>query len=373
MDPLYLISAGVLSLYIWQIIKYWCAWEHYPELKNDSETCDIKLSVLVAFRNEYNNLPNLLQGLKEQKYPSDHFEVILINDHSNDGSEQYAEEWCVQHENFRCIHSGMGDEGKKAALYLGTGASAYDYIVTTDADCVVTENWLAGFSRAFQVEKADFIVGVVIPAITEKDSISFQVAEYCSLAASGASSAAAGNALFCSGANMGFRKGLFYQFMDPMNGQFASGDDTFFLHRVKQNVSHRIVLLKSSLDYVKTVLPNTLPDFLRQRRRWVSKGRAYKDLSVINTSLLVILTNATLLASFLATLWGMNAWLFCLMMSCKTATDYLLLRSFMKYYKIYLPLGRFIIFEFIYPLYLAVVLVAAAGIGFQWKGRYYKS
>ena len=41
-------------------------------------------SIIVPYRNEYENLPKLLEGLRQIQYPADKMEVIFCDDHSND-------------------------------------------------------------------------------------------------------------------------------------------------------------------------------------------------------------------------------------------------------------------------------------------------
>src|SRR6476620_10975048 len=44
-----------------------------------------RFSIVVPFRNEAKNLPALLESLSNLKYPTTHFEVILVDDESTDG------------------------------------------------------------------------------------------------------------------------------------------------------------------------------------------------------------------------------------------------------------------------------------------------
>ena len=48
-----------------------------------------EISIIIPARNERTNLPNLLNSLAQLDYPEDKYEIILINDHSTDGSREY--------------------------------------------------------------------------------------------------------------------------------------------------------------------------------------------------------------------------------------------------------------------------------------------
>src|SRR5205814_8739579 len=43
-----------------------------------------RFSIVVPFRNEAKNLPALLESFSNLKYPTTHFEVILVDDESTD-------------------------------------------------------------------------------------------------------------------------------------------------------------------------------------------------------------------------------------------------------------------------------------------------
>ena len=46
-----------------------------------------RFSIIIPFRNEAENLPNLLKTIAELNYPSELFEIIFVNDASDDHSE----------------------------------------------------------------------------------------------------------------------------------------------------------------------------------------------------------------------------------------------------------------------------------------------
>src|SRR3972149_10318722 len=99
------ISLVILVLYVLKIQKFKYNWEHYSEFKPSGLDCKTGISVIIAFRNEISNLPALLSALKEQEYPPILYEVILVNDHSDDGSDILVQDFCTEHPNFRLLQN----------------------------------------------------------------------------------------------------------------------------------------------------------------------------------------------------------------------------------------------------------------------------
>ena len=58
-----------------------------------NEQSDLFLSVIVPFRNEEKRISYLLRSIKNQSLANFKFEIILVDDQSNDGSRKIIEEF----------------------------------------------------------------------------------------------------------------------------------------------------------------------------------------------------------------------------------------------------------------------------------------
>ena len=88
----------ITFLYVLQISKYRIGW-----IKIRSSNCSEytpKVSVVIAVRNEESEIMRLLTELRQQIYPTDKLEFILVNDHSTDGTLELLQQ-------FQCSISGM--------------------------------------------------------------------------------------------------------------------------------------------------------------------------------------------------------------------------------------------------------------------------
>jgi cellulose synthase/poly-beta-1,6-N-acetylglucosamine synthase-like glycosyltransferase len=368
MNTLAILSLLLLVLYVLKILFYKYKWSHYPKFEISGAATE-KISIVIAFRNEISNLDNLLFSLSSQNYPKENFEVILVDDHSEDGSEGLAREFCNEHLNIRLLHNDAAENGKKSAVMKGVRNATYDLIVTTDADCTLHENWLKAMAQAFRETNADLIVGLVDMISSGSFFGRFQEIEFLSLVASGAAATAAKHPIYCNGACLAYRKSVFLAFSDPMKLKIPSGDDTLFMHEIKRKSGNRIALVKAVHAIVTTRGTATLHDFFQQRKRWVSKAPYYRDFDILYTAVLVFLVNLSVLYALILLVTGLNVWLFPVMYTIKLLTDRGFLKSYLRFYSKDLPEGWFMLYEMVYPFYAVLIAVAGIFSGFSWKGR----
>ena len=120
---------------------------------------DQPISIIICAKNELDNLRNNLPIILSQDYSK--FEVIVVNDQSNDSSSFYLDDLSKNNTNLKIVEI---DEfvkhslGKKFALTLGIKTAKYEHILLTDADCVPKSNdWIKKMTSNFY--KADIVLG----------------------------------------------------------------------------------------------------------------------------------------------------------------------------------------------------------------------
>ena len=89
MFPLLLIFTGTYFLFTLFIISG--LFKHNILPISNSVTLPF-VSVVIAARNEENNLPPLINDLIKQEYPLGKFEIIIINDRSSDSTQKILNE-----------------------------------------------------------------------------------------------------------------------------------------------------------------------------------------------------------------------------------------------------------------------------------------
>lgn len=367
-----LFIAAILLCYSLKIIIYGLHWKKYPTHKNTHSLNDIAISVVIAFRNEEGKLGSLLQSLAGQNYPKELYEVILVNDGSEDGSVDIVRGFCKDHHHFRLIDNHIRQTGKKQALMEGIRNAGYEFILTTDADCTFNDQWLHTFASFIAGSHPDMVIGLVIPEEENGFLQRFRELEFASLIAAGAGAAAAGRPIYCNGACMAYKRDLLLNASHLMIPQTVSGDDTFLLHALKK-MHKRIVLLKSQKATVSTKQPETWKEFADQRKRWASKSPFYRDFDTVSTGIMIVLMNLAIIASAIVFFAGFNYWLFPLVYGIKLLADMFLLKSFYKFFKRTFPMVNFLLAELMYPFFLLFILYAGMFSEYEWKGRKYGS
>jgi cellulose synthase/poly-beta-1,6-N-acetylglucosamine synthase-like glycosyltransferase len=355
-----------------KIQKYKYYWEGYPEVRPTNGDITAGISVIIAFRNEASNLEALLSSLKKQVYPAALYEIILVNDHSDDGSDVLVGHFCQTNPSF-ILTSNEGEvTGKKSAIKTGLNIASHELIVTTDADCTMSKYWLATIARFYNEKNPDMIIGLVDIISGSRFFEKFQEVEFLSLIASGAGAAAGQKPIYCNAACFAFKKSLYKSMDDPFQEGITSGDDTLFMHAVKKNRKKSIMLLKSAEAIVVTHGLAKWSGYFNQRQRWISKSSHYRDPDTIYTALIVFLVNLCLIVSVTVFILGRNYWLFPVLYMAKTLTDFLFLRSFLRFYSKKLPVIRFMEYSMIYPFYAIFFAIAGLLFGYNWKGRRFR-
>ena len=155
-------------------------------------------SVIIPARNEEEQIGKCLQSVLNQHYPEAFFEVIVANDFSTDGTAACVRQLQGQYPNLRLLEIEELLRGqklnsyKKKAIELAINAAKGDWIVTTDADCLVTDQWLQNLSDFINERKPVFVAAPVKINNTGSFVSIFQSLDFMTLQGVTAASVSAG-------------------------------------------------------------------------------------------------------------------------------------------------------------------------------------
>jgi len=234
------------------------------------------VSVIVAAHNEQENLLELLPLLLDQEYPE--FEIILINDRSEDDTEFYASELERQYRHFRVVTVKKTPDylnPKKYALALGIRAARYEHVLLTDADCrPCSQDWIKKMQSGYK-NGTEVVLGYS-PYAQLKGFLNHLVRYETLLSGiQYLSHANMGKAYMGVGRNLSYTKGCFFK-----NKGFAShiktigGDDDLFVRDAANNSNISIVIDKEGQTV--SIPKKTFREWLIQKRRHMSVGGRYK-------------------------------------------------------------------------------------------------
>jgi len=366
---IFITSLFVSTIYFAVFMKIWSGWKKISDDSDIHSNDKVKITVVVAARNEEHTLPKLLKDLENQTYPNDLYDVILVDDHSENKISELPYIKNIP-KNF-IVHSLAKDDfGKKKALLLGAKISKAELLLFTDADCRLHPDWIRSHSIKFAVDKPGMTIGLVDYCPDHGLLKQFFRFDFISLIVTGAGTAYLGKHTLCNGANLAVKRDLYLNLADRLHPEIPSGDDVYLLHEIKKSSRDTISVLKSKQAIVKTQPPGNLSEFMNQRIRWASKGRFYSDIDIIILSSLVLLTNIVvallLVLCFVHPTW---VWIFLTLLFIKTVTDGLIIGSGLKYFEKSFKLWLLPVFEIIYPFYMLSAALGGILNAYKWKSR----
>lgn len=329
-------------------------------------------SVIIAARNEEENIDKTIQSLLTQQYPTDCYEIIIVDDHSTDNTLQKLQNIAIEHQQLIVFSSPAECCGKKQALQIGLEHAQGELLLFTDADCIFNEHWIESYVSFSQNNQGNLFFGNVIPNITEKSSFWEKcfALDFIGIVSVQNGLAQNKHPFCCNGANMCITK-KFYKYAYDTNSNYASGDDVFLLHKAKEIDEERIYYVTDLNATVETSVPNTLQSFIHQRCRWASKSTGYKDFESVFIAIIVYLLCFSIFTSLVLLLLGNETayHLFWILILYKTILDMCLFLQTTKEFKSKSYILLAIPLQCFYFIYITLIPILSTFKITNWKGR----
>jgi cellulose synthase/poly-beta-1,6-N-acetylglucosamine synthase-like glycosyltransferase len=374
---LYIIIV-LFFLYSLLIIYYWQAWRSIPEYIPSTSLVQIKISVIIPARNEENNIGQLLKSMQEQSYSKELFEVIVVDDHSTDATATVVRQFQTV-KLIQLTEDGINSY-KKKAIETGIAAATGEFIVTTDADCLPSPDWLKTIIAFREENDAVFIAAPV--TLTHNPSrlrgeggnsllSIFQQLDFMVLQGITGAAVYKKKLSMCNGANLAYTKKAF----NAVNGfsgidHIASGDDMLLMHKIEKQYPGKIHYLKSKEAIVSTQPMKTWKAFFNQRIRWASKAMHYGDKRIMPVLLLVYLFNLIFLVLTIAGFFCYDYWLYLGgLWIAKTIVELPFVYSVASFFNKSSLLKYFFFFQPFHIFYTIMSGLFGQFGKYEWKGR----
>lgn len=340
---MWIVFLVILLSYFLLILLFCRGWDVIYEGKFDGTQMP-SLSLVVCAHNEAEALPRLFQSIENQTYKD--FEIILVNDHSEDETLRECERWARQMPRAKVIDSA--GRGKKRALREALAHCSGEYVLQTDADCDLPPSWVEMVARRLSGEGCDVLV---CPVRMEGEGFfaKMQSFEFMSLVGSGAAAIGLRRPILCNGAALAYRKVFREEISAKIKDDIASGDDMFLLVEAKR-LKRRIEFLKAKAAIVCTEASPSVGAFVRQRMRWSSKSIYYNDIDIIVVALLVLAVSLLPLVALIAgrVHWAMAS------VVIKSLADIIFMRKIATFFCQKFSFGLVFVIELLYPIYVIV-------------------
>ncbi len=359
-------SGGTLAyvFLLWYYLRHWSPETTPSTIPDTAPFC----SIVIAARNEEACLATCLQSVLHQTYPRDRFEVIVVDDQSEDRTAQIA----GQFPEVLLKHTTPESHGKKQALSLGIEAARGEIVVITDADCTVTPGWLRAVVAAFD-EHTQMVTGPVLCLEVASAFGRFQALDLAGLACITAAGLQSGLHHLANGANMAFRRSAFNAVHGLSEGRpYASGDDLFLAQSIAAKYPQGLRYVWPADGIVHTRPCPTVQTFLRQRVRWASKNAGLPEKPIHYIWIMIwcifVLDLATVFRAFFAT--PGNIVIALLPITALLAAEYFFLRRVVRFYGMkQLQKGYVVSALMHYAYVVSMGFLVVLQRQYSWKGR----
>ncbi len=325
-------------------------------------------TIVVPFRNERENLPNLLHSISLLNYPKDLVEIILVDDDSDD-------EFRIQNLEFRIQivkNIRKSNSPKKDAIETAIQVAKNDWIITTDADCLVQKDWLTTFDQYIQENEVKMVASGVCYVPKNGFLSAFQNLDFLSLQGATIGSFGINQPFMCNGANFTYSKAFFKELNGFQgNEAIASGDDVFLLQKAVLSTPKKVGFILAKESIVATKPVDTWTELFQQRVRWASKSTGYSSVYGKLLALIVFGGNLVWIMSFLFWLFGLlDQNIFMLFVALKFLIDFILLFKTANFFES--KLQYVLASSLLYPFFSVSVAVYSLFGKYNWKGRNFR-
>lgn len=234
----------------------------------------VGVSIIIAARNESDNLYENLPSILNQDYPE--FEVIVVNNQSIDDSGWLLTAFQQQYKNLHIVELEKNKHirpGKKLPITLAIKGAKYDYFLLTDVDCKPKSNqWIKKMTSKF-VNKNEIVIGYA-PYVKNKGFLNkiirFDVAwvgiNYISMSLSQLP-------YMATGKNLAYSKKIF----NSVNGfkthyAVSSGDDDLFIQEAAKNSNYCVEIDPETFCYAPA--PSSWTSWMAEKaKNYATSGR----------------------------------------------------------------------------------------------------
>lgn len=335
-----------------------------------------KFSIIIPARNEASHIAGCVESIMANDYPDDLFEVIVVDDFSTDSTAAIVTHLKAKYGNLQLVRlahwlSSPINSYKKKAIETGIAQSNFEWIITTDADCLVPQDWLKLFDSYLADNHMKLVAAPVMFTHDGSAVQTFQCLDFLSLQGITAASVSAGFHSMCNGANLCYEKEAFHAVKGFAGvDNIASGDDMLLMYKIQQAYNSSTGYLFSPEAIVETAPMPDWKSFFNQRIRWASKAGSYKDKRIFYVLLLVYFTNFGILSLLPLGIADISALIWCVgLMIVKAIIEWPFMIRVARFYRMEKIMPLFPLYQ---PLHITYTVIAGwlGKFGsYQWKGR----
>jgi cellulose synthase/poly-beta-1,6-N-acetylglucosamine synthase-like glycosyltransferase len=393
-----ILSISLSFCYLYLQLFFVRNWKKIPidTLTNNSNA---NVAIIIPARNEAQNISGVIQSILKQNYPKHLLEIIIVDDYSDDNTATFAQQ-CLQNQEIKYKILSLKDyvkddivAYKKSAIEYAVQQTNQEIIITTDADCIMKEDWIASIVNHF-VQKNAVLVASPVVLMADKLNIfnRFEMLDFCGMQLITGACIRAKIFNMANGANLAYTRAAFLK----VNGyqdikKQASGDDMLLIYKMAKLDANKIFFLKNTNANTYSKTTDSILSFIQQRFRWTSKATTYQDKRISIMLGIVLFFCISIFLNFFAilgypiyyaifpnhSLLGLTNFLnvflfifvFCFQFFSKTIVDFYLLKTAVNFFNRKELLQKFLLSEVLHILYIVFIGIFGNFMPYNWKGR----
>jgi len=357
-----LLTIVVVSYFLQAVLITIGVRKSFPKLSIDKLQ---KASVIVAARNEEENILECLQSLNNLEYPDDKLDIIIVDDYSEDETNNIITDFIKDKPKFKLIkpEKDFGEtKGKARAIANGIEFAKGEIILTTDADCTVSPTWAKTLASYYTDN-----VAVVCGYTNQKWKNLFegiQDMDFIYLLTVAAGTINWKRPMSAMGNNMSYRKSAYEEIGGYGNIPFSVTEDFKILMAIKNLNKYKIIYPLDKGSLVTSKPCEDVKTLYRQKKRWAVGGLGSNLDGFFTISTAFIVTLFTLLFPFFYSTTALY------LVAFKFFTDLFMLRNVYNELGLKFSLKNFIFFELYITFYFVfIALNVMIDRKVLWKGR----
>ncbi|MFA4838422.1 MAG: glycosyltransferase [Candidatus Neomarinimicrobiota bacterium] len=241
------------------------------------------VSVVIAAKNEEKQMDRLLASLAEQDYPADRYEIIIVDNESEDRTLEVLNEAARTNPKLQVLSTrGIATDltHKKAAMNIGIEHAKGEIILTSDADGEVGPGWISAMAGCFD-DEVGMVAGFCGFQYDQRLFYRLQALDFLMLTTAEQATLNLGLAWGCAGDNLAFRKSIFQSVggYDDLRDRIG-GDDSLFMQIVRRKARSKIVFAVDPRTITTTRPVTSIAGFIRQRARWATDANYMVHLNI---------------------------------------------------------------------------------------------
>jgi cellulose synthase/poly-beta-1,6-N-acetylglucosamine synthase-like glycosyltransferase len=262
-------------LYLLLHIIFFIGFLRSNSLKKNNKTANIKVTVIVAARNEEKIISRCIASLKNLNYDKNLLEVILVNDKSTDSTRSVMLNETKDCSFIKVIDSDDTEtknlKGKANAIDSAIKIAKGSIILMTDADCTVPSDWVTE-TAGYYNENVNMVCGFTKINYTNSFFAKLQALDWIYLQSLAACSSGIGSILSCIGNNLSFTKNVYNEIGGYEKINFSVTEDLAIMRRINSDSKYNVIYPVNPGCAVTTEECKTVSELYNQKKRWFKGG-----------------------------------------------------------------------------------------------------